>query len=65
LKWPGFVEFDDVNGKVLTYSAQDRYFNFCNGYKCPSGTALIASHSVKQHLQGVRLEKLHTLVFHI
>jgi hypothetical protein len=25
LKWPGFVEFDDVNGKVLTYSAQDRY----------------------------------------
>lgn len=25
LKWPGFVEFDDVNGKVLTYSAHDRY----------------------------------------
>lgn len=25
LKWPGFVEFDDVNGKVLTYSAQDKY----------------------------------------
>lgn len=25
LKWPGFVEFDDVNEKVLTYSAQDRY----------------------------------------
>jgi hypothetical protein len=24
LKWPGFVEFDDVNGKVLTYSQQDR-----------------------------------------
>ncbi|GJV06844.1 hypothetical protein Tco_1344500 [Tanacetum coccineum] len=23
LKWPGSVEFDDVNGKVLTYSAQD------------------------------------------
>ena len=23
LKWPGFVEFDDVNRKVLTYSAQD------------------------------------------
>ncbi|KAM7262814.1 hypothetical protein ACFE04_000497 [Oxalis oulophora] len=23
LKWPGFVEFDDVNAKVLTYSAQD------------------------------------------
>ena len=21
LRWPGFVEFDDVNGKVLTYSA--------------------------------------------
>ena len=20
LKWPGFVEFDDVNAKVLTYS---------------------------------------------
>lgn len=28
LRWPGFVEFDDVNGKVLTYSAQDRYL-FC------------------------------------
>ncbi|GJT43960.1 reverse transcriptase domain-containing protein [Tanacetum coccineum] len=25
LKWPGSVEFDDVNGKVLTYSAQDRF----------------------------------------
>ncbi|PWA76762.1 hypothetical protein CTI12_AA229960 [Artemisia annua] len=25
LKWPGFVEFDDVNGKVLTFSAQDRF----------------------------------------
>ena len=25
LKWPGFVEFDDVNCKVLTYSAVDRY----------------------------------------
>ncbi|KAL7601991.1 hypothetical protein Lser_V15G23132 [Lactuca serriola] len=24
LKWPGFVEFDDVNEKVLTYFAQDR-----------------------------------------
>ncbi|KAM0952480.1 putative transcription factor WD40-like family [Dioscorea sansibarensis] len=23
LRWPGFVEFDDVNGKVLTYSAHD------------------------------------------
>ncbi|MFS8013168.1 hypothetical protein Hanom_Chr14g01329651 [Helianthus anomalus] len=21
LKWPGFVEFDDVNWKILTYSA--------------------------------------------
>eukprot|EP00310_Coccolithus_braarudii_P024496 CAMPEP_0183345542 /NCGR_PEP_ID=MMETSP0164_2-20130417/10938_1 /TAXON_ID=221442 /ORGANISM="Coccolithus pelagicus ssp braarudi, Strain PLY182g" /LENGTH=382 /DNA_ID=CAMNT_0025516693 /DNA_START=242 /DNA_END=1391 /DNA_ORIENTATION=+ len=26
LKWPGFVEFDDVNGKVLTYSAQDNKY---------------------------------------
>eukprot|EP00271_Cylindrocystis_brebissonii_P014241 TRINITY_DN35535_c0_g1_i1.p1 TRINITY_DN35535_c0_g1~~TRINITY_DN35535_c0_g1_i1.p1 ORF type:complete len:554 (+),score=62.85 TRINITY_DN35535_c0_g1_i1:195-1856(+) len=26
LKWPGFVEFDDVNGKVLTYSAQNRTY---------------------------------------
>lgn len=25
LKWPGFVEFDDVNGKVLTYSAYKKY----------------------------------------
>lgn len=30
LKWPGFVEFDDVNGKVLTYSAQDRYIPIPN-----------------------------------
>lgn len=28
LKWPGFVEFDDVNGKVLTYSSQDGWANF-------------------------------------
>ena len=26
LKWPGFVEFDDVNGKVLTYSAPDHVY---------------------------------------
>lgn len=26
LKWPGFVEFDDVNGKVLTYTAQDSIY---------------------------------------
>mmetsp|Transcript_29847 Transcript_29847/g.97196 ORF Transcript_29847/g.97196 Transcript_29847/m.97196 type:complete len:523 (-) Transcript_29847:230-1798(-) len=26
LRWPGFVEFDDVNGKVLTYSAMDRVY---------------------------------------
>ncbi|XP_039145984.1 uncharacterized protein LOC120283380 isoform X2 [Dioscorea cayenensis subsp. rotundata] len=26
LKWPGFVEFDDVNGKVLTYSAADSIY---------------------------------------
>jgi len=26
LRWPGFVEFDDVNGKVLTYSAIDKYY---------------------------------------
>ncbi|KAI8557291.1 hypothetical protein RHMOL_Rhmol05G0324600 [Rhododendron molle] len=26
LKYPGFVEFDDVNGKVLTYSAQDSIY---------------------------------------
>jgi hypothetical protein len=25
LKWLGFVEFDDVNGKVITYSAQYGY----------------------------------------
>ncbi|CAM8893029.1 unnamed protein product [Rhodiola kirilowii] len=26
LKFPGFVEFDDVNGKVLTYAAQDSIY---------------------------------------
>ncbi|OIW15311.1 hypothetical protein TanjilG_10751 [Lupinus angustifolius] len=26
LKWPGFVEFDNVNAKVLTYSAQDSVY---------------------------------------
>ena len=26
LKWPGFVEFDDVNGKVLTYNAQMKMY---------------------------------------
>lgn len=25
LNWPGLIEFDDVNRKVPTYSAQDRY----------------------------------------
>ena len=32
LKWPGFVEFDDVNGKVLTYSAQDRFVFYCSDF---------------------------------
>ena len=27
LKWPGFVEFDDVNSRVLTYSARDHAYN--------------------------------------
>ena len=26
LKWPGFVEFDDVNAKVLTYNACDKVY---------------------------------------
>jgi hypothetical protein len=26
LSWPGFVEFDDVNAKVLTFSASDRSY---------------------------------------
>ena len=26
LKWPGFVEFDDVNGKVMTYSAETKLY---------------------------------------
>ncbi|XP_072148994.1 uncharacterized protein [Setaria viridis] len=33
LKWPGFLEFDNVNGKVLIYSAQDgiyKVFNLAN-----------------------------------
>ena len=25
LSWPGFVEFDDVNGKIITYSAKNKY----------------------------------------
>lgn len=24
LKWPGFVEFDDANGRAMTYNAQTR-----------------------------------------
>jgi hypothetical protein len=26
LRWPGFVEFDDVNSKVLTFSAEERNY---------------------------------------
>eukprot|EP00177_Eucheuma_denticulatum_P001637 GFKZ01002942.1.p1 GENE.GFKZ01002942.1~~GFKZ01002942.1.p1 ORF type:complete len:474 (+),score=66.82 GFKZ01002942.1:233-1654(+) len=26
LKWPGFIEFDDVNGKILTFSAEGRKY---------------------------------------
>lgn len=32
LRFPGFVEFDDVNGKVLMYNPENRYFTlviFC------------------------------------
>ena len=34
LKWPGFVEFDDVNGKVLTYSAQDQTYRVWDMTNC-------------------------------
>jgi len=30
LKWPGFVEFDDVNQKVLTYSAKEKVYKVWN-----------------------------------
>eukprot|EP00948_MAST-09A_sp_MAST-9A-sp1_P003439 g3439.t1 len=30
LRWPGFVEFDDVNGKVLTYSAANNMYKVWN-----------------------------------
>ncbi|KAK4359530.1 hypothetical protein RND71_021759 [Anisodus tanguticus] len=36
LKWPGFVEFDDVNGKVLTYSAQRQLHLECRMCYCNS-----------------------------
>lgn len=26
LRWPGFVEFDDVNGKILTFSAENKKY---------------------------------------
>lgn len=43
LKWPGFVEFDDINKRVLTYSATDKYANVaahraaCEGNSSSSG----------------------------
>lgn len=35
LRWPGFVEFDDVNGKILTFSAKDQKYKVwdLNTYK--------------------------------
>lgn len=36
LKWPGFVEFDEVNAKVLTYSAHDHAYRVwgMRNYEC-------------------------------
>jgi hypothetical protein len=28
LSWPGFIEFDDVNGKVITFVAKQRLLVF-------------------------------------
>jgi len=36
LKWPGFLEFDDHNGKIVTYSATKREYkvwNLANNYE--------------------------------
>ncbi|XP_037432554.1 uncharacterized protein LOC119299422 [Triticum dicoccoides] len=33
-RWPGFVVFDDVNGKVPTYSAQDRLVKLQQIWSC-------------------------------
>ena len=44
LKWPGFVELDDVNGKILTYSAEARSYcvwdmkNYDPLYKIPDSS---------------------------
>ena len=32
LKWPGFVEFDSVNGKALIYAAQEGYAFFSSSF---------------------------------
>eukprot|EP00951_Prasinocladus_malaysianus_P017979 scaffold142450_cov42-Prasinocladus_malaysianus.AAC.1 len=34
LRWPGFVEFDDVNRKILTYSADRRFQFWMTGHAC-------------------------------
>jgi|SouAtlMetagenome_1021521.scaffolds.fasta_scaffold23325_2 hypothetical protein len=40
LKWPGFVEFDDVNGKVLAFTNYDptyyEYEAWCLTQRCSS-----------------------------
>ena len=35
LKWPGFVEFDSVNGKALIYAAQEGYAFFSSSFFPP------------------------------
>ena len=35
LKWPGFVEFDSVNGKALIYAAQEGYAFFSSSFFSP------------------------------
>jgi hypothetical protein len=54
LRWPGFVEFDDVNGKVLTYSAQDRCCPLSHhclpGYACCSFELRFFIYQVKSFL---------------
>lgn len=46
LRWPGFVEFDDVNGKILTFSAEDQKYK-------------IWDLSTYRHLYTIQNERIH------
>ena len=55
LRWPGFVEFDDVNGKVLTYSAQDNTYKVWSMLEPAEALYAFSERTIPEGIQEIKI----------